>query len=167
MIRPGRVEDISTIAQLIRELAEYERLSHEVTFTEAELRRHLFGPTPRAEVLIAEDGGAAVGFALYLHNFSTFLGRPGIYLEDLFVRPAHRHKGHGQAMFRELARIAVERGCGRFEWAVLDWNKPAIDFYRSLGAVAMHDWTIFRVTGEALQKLAAAPENRGQGANER
>ena len=167
MIRPGRVEDISTIAQLIRELAEYERLSHEVTFTEAELRGHLFGPTPKAEVLIAEDGRAVVGFALYLHNFSTFLGRPGIYLEDLFVRPAHRHQGHGQAMLRELARIAVERGCGRFEWAVLDWNEPAIDFYRALGAVAMHDWTIFRVTGEALQKLAGAPGDRGQGAKER
>jgi len=167
MVRRGRVEDISIIAQLIRELAEYERLSQEVTFTEAELRLHLFGPTPRAEVLIAEDGVAVVGFALFLHNFSTFLGRPGIYLEDLFVRPAHRHKGHGRAMLRELARIAVERGCGRFEWAVLDWNKSAIDFYRSLGAVAMHDWTIFRVTGEALLKLAGESGGSSHGAKVR
>ncbi|HME92482.1 MAG TPA: GNAT family N-acetyltransferase [Myxococcaceae bacterium] len=167
MIRRACVEDVPVIGQLIRDLAEYERLSHEVTFEEAELQRHLFGPNPRAEALIAEEDGAAVGFALYFYNFSTFLGRPGIYLEDLFVRPAHRHHGHGRAMLRELARIAVERGCGRFEWAVLDWNKPAIDFYRSLGAVAMHDWRIFRVTGDPLLKLAGAPGNSGQGAKER
>src|SRR5262249_833192 len=125
------------------------------------------GPTPRAEVLIAEDGGAVVGFALYLHNFSTFLGRPGIYLEDLFVRPAHRHQGHGQAMLRELARIAVQPACGRFESPVVDWNKPAIEFYRSVGAVAMHDWRIFRVTGDALLKLAGGPANSSHGAKER
>ena len=154
MVRGGRVEDVATIAQLIRDLAEYERLSHEVTFTEAELRLHLFGPTPRAEVLIAEDGGEVVGFALYLHNFSTFLGRPGIYLEDLFVRPAHRHKGHGQAMLRELARIAVERDCGRFEWAVLDWNVDAIALYEEAGGQPLSEWITYRVSGPALFELA-------------
>lgn len=155
MIRPARIEDTEQIAQLIRELAEYERLSHEVMLKEADLREQLFGPTPRAEVLIAEEGGAVVGFALYFHNFSTFLCRPGIYLEDLFVRPAYRQKGYGKALLRELARIAVERDCGRLEWAVLDWNKPAIEFYRGLGAVPMHDWRIFRVTGQALRKLGS------------
>lgn len=155
MIRPARIEDTASIAQLIRELAEYERLSHEVVLNEADLRQQLFGPTPRTEVLIAEEGGAVVGFALYFHNFSSFLCRPGLYLEDLFVRPAYRHKGHGRALLRELARIAVQRSCGRLEWAVLDWNKPAIEFYRGLGAVPMHEWTIFRVTGDALRRLGS------------
>ncbi len=155
MVRPARIEDTANVAQLIRELAEYERLSHEVVLNEADLRQHLFGPTPRAEVLIAEADGAVVGFALFFHNFSTFLSRPGLYLEDLFVRPAYRHQGHGSALLRQLARIAVQRGCGRFEWAVLDWNKPAIEFYRGLGAVQMHEWRIFRVTGDVLRKLGS------------
>jgi GNAT superfamily N-acetyltransferase len=157
VIRSATVEDLPIIAQLIRELAEYERLSHEVAFKEEDLREHLFGKRRYAEVLIAEDGGAPVGFALFMHNFSTFLARPGIYLEDLFVRPAHRGKGHGKALLQQLARIAIERGCGRFEWAVLDWNTPAIDFYRSLGAKPMHDWTIFRVADDELVKLGRSP----------
>ena len=156
MIRPARPEDVPTIAAFIRELAEYERLSQEVTLKEEDLKEHLFGKRRYAEVLIAEENGAPVGFALFLHNYSTFLARPGIYLEDLFVRPAHRGKGHGKALLEELARIAVERGCGRFEWAVLDWNAPAIEFYKSLGAVMMHDWTIFRVSGDTLKRLGGS-----------
>jgi len=156
MIRPARPEDVPTIAAFIRELAEYERLSQEVTLKETDLKEHLFGKRRYAEVLIAEENGAPVGFALFLHNYSTFLARPGIYLEDLFVRPAHRGKGHGKALLEELARIAVERGCGRFEWAVLDWNAPAIEFYKSLGAVMMHDWTIFRVSGDTLKRLGGS-----------
>lgn len=156
MIRAATPKDVPTIATFIRDLAEYERLSHEVTLNEENLREHLFGTRPFAEVLIAEEEGSPVGFALFMHNYSTFLARPGIYLEDLFVRPAHRGRGHGKALLEALARIAVERGCGRFEWAVLDWNTPAIDFYRSLGAQAMHDWTIFRVTGPALRRLAGS-----------
>jgi len=155
VVRSARIEDTANIAQLIRELAEYERLSHEVVLKEADLREQLFGPTPRAEVLIAEEDGVVVGFALYFSNFSTFLCRPGLYLEDLFVRPPYRHKGHGRALLRELARIAVQRACGRLEWAVLDWNKPAIEFYRGLGAVLMHEWRIFRLTGDALHKLGS------------
>src|SRR5262249_47547612 len=160
MIRPAEPADLPVIAQLIRELAEYERLAHEVVLDEARLREHLFGPRRYAEVLLAEDGGAVVGFALFFHNYSTFLGRPGLYLEDLFVRPAARGRGHGKALLLALARLAVERGCGRLEWAVLDWNEPAIGFYKSLGAVPMDDWTVFRVTGAALAWLAERP---GQG----
>ena len=119
------------------------------------LRKGLFGERPYAEVLIAEADGKAAGFALYFHNFSTFLGRPGIYLEDLFVRPEHRGKGYGRALLKRLAEIAVERDCGRMEWAVLDWNEPAIGFYKKLGAQPMDAWTIFRVTGDALRQLAA------------
>ncbi len=163
MIRPARMEDVPIIAELVRELAEYERLSDEVILKEEDLRQHLFGKRRYAEVLISEDeNGVAVGFALFLHNYSTFLASPGIYLEDLFVRPAHRGKGHGKALLGELARIAVERGCGRFEWAVLDWNSPAIEFYRSLGARPMHDWTIFRVTGDALLKLGGGSQKPRQ-----
>jgi GNAT superfamily N-acetyltransferase len=158
VVRPAQIEDTATIAQLVRELAEYERLSHQVVLKEADLREQLFGPTPRAEVLIAEDDGVVAGFALYFSNFSTFLCRPGLYLEDLFVRPRYRHKGHGKALLRELARIAVQRACGRLEWAVLDWNKPAIDFYRGLGAVPMEEWMIFRLTGEALHQLGGDDE---------
>ena len=158
VIRPARMEDVPIIAEFIRELAEYERLSNEVVLKEEDLRRHLFGSRPYVEVLLAEENGEAVGFALFMHNYSTFLASPGIYLEDLFVRPAHRGKGHGKALLQELARIAVERGCGRFEWAVLDWNRPAIEFYRSLGARPMHDWTIFRVTGDDLLKLGGSRE---------
>ncbi len=155
VIRPATSDDVRTIAALIRELAEYERLSHEVVLSESNLREHLFGRRRYAEVLVAEDGASVVGFALFFHNFSTFLARPGIYLEDLFVRPSHRGKGHGKALLLELARIAVQRGCGRLEWAVLDWNTPAIEFYRSLGAVPMHEWTVFRVAGDALRALGA------------
>ena len=160
MIRPATNDDVPTIAALIRELGEYERLSHEVVLRESDLRRHLFGERRYAEVLVAEEQGAVVGFALFFHNYSTFLGLPGIYLEDLFVRPAHRGKGHGKALLLELARIAVQGGCGRLEWAVLDWNAPAIEFYRRLGAVPMNDWKIFRVTGEALHKLGTPSAGR-------
>ncbi len=158
VIRPARAEDVPTIAAFVRELAEYERLSDEVLLREEDLREHLFGNRRYAEVLIAEEDERPVGFALFMHNYSTFLAQPGIYLEDLFVRPAHRGKGHGKALLQALARIAVERGCGRFEWAVLDWNTPSIEFYRSLGATPMHDWTVFRVAGEALRKLAGYRE---------
>jgi GNAT superfamily N-acetyltransferase len=156
LIRPARPEDVSTIAALIRALAEYERLSHEVVFQEAELREHLFGARRYAEVMLAEEDGAVVGFALFFHTYSTFLARPSLYLEDLFVRPEHRGKGYGKALLQHLAGLALERGCGRLEWAVLDWNEPAINFYKSLGAVPMHDWTVFRVTGDALRRLGTA-----------
>jgi GNAT superfamily N-acetyltransferase len=154
MIRPATPDDTKTIYDLIRALAEYERLSHQVVLDEMRLREHLFGPRPFAEVLLAEDAGQVVGFALFFHNYSTFLGRPGIYLEDVFVRPEHRCKGHGKALLRELGRIAVERGCGRMEWAVLDWNEPSIAFYRSLGAEAMDEWTTFRLTGDKIERLS-------------
>jgi len=154
MIRPATPDDVPLIGQLIRELAEYEKLADKVVFTEALLRQQLFGPRPFAEVLLAEDGGRAVGFALYFHNYSTFLAKPGIYLEDLFVEPAYRGRGHGKALFAALARLAVERGCGRLEWAVLDWNEPSIGFYKALGAKAMDDWTVYRLAGDALKELA-------------
>lgn len=153
-IEPAREGDVAVILGFIRKLAEYEKLSHQVTATEELLRETLFGGRRVAEVLIAYLANEPAGFALFFHNFSTFLGRPGIYLEDLFVEPAHRGKGIGKALLVELARIAKERQCGRLEWSVLDWNQPAIDFYRGLGAVALDDWTIFRVTGEALDHLA-------------
>ena len=157
MIRFATERDIDVIGQLIRGLAEYERLAHEVSWTQDQLKHNLFGPRPYAEVLLAEEDATheVVGFALFFHNFSTFLGKPGIYLEDLFVRPAHRGKGWGKALLRELAKLAVERGCGRLEWWVLDWNEPAIEFYKSLGARPMDEWTVFRVTGEALGMLAS------------
>ncbi len=154
-IRDANVEDTRLILGFIRELAEYEKLAHEVVATEEELGRWLFREKA-AHVLIAETGGEAVGFALYFVNFSTFLGRPGIYLEDLFVRPAARGCGIGKGLLVELARRACRQGYGRVEWWVLDWNEPAIRFYRSLGAVPMDDWTVFRLSGEALQKLADA-----------
>lgn len=153
-IRQAVAADVPLILELIRALGEYERLVHEVVATEADLHEQLFGARPSAEVLIGELDGAAVGFALFFHNFSTFLGKPGLYLEDVFVRPEHRGAGLGKALMVELARIAVERGCGRFEWSVLDWNQPSIDFYRSLGAVGMDEWTVQRVSGEALRRLA-------------
>lgn len=148
-------DDVSVILGFIRKLAEYEKLSHQVTATEELLRDTLFGGRRVAEVLIAYLEDEPAGFALFFHNFSTFLGRPGIYLEDLFVEPAHRGKGIGKALLIEIAKIAKERNCGRFEWAVLDWNRPAIEFYRGLGALPLDDWTLFRVTGEALDNLAA------------
>jgi len=154
-LRFATAADTSIILEMIRELAEYERLADEVVADEAGLHRSLFGERPHAEVLIAEVNGEPVGFALFFHNFSTFLGRPGIYLEDLFVRPSARDRGIGAALLARLARLAVERGCGRLEWSVLDWNEPAIGFYRKLGAVAMEEWTAFRLTGDALESLAA------------
>lgn len=157
-IEPARPADASLIVALVRELAEYERLLHEVRMTPDDVVRDLFGPRPFAEAVIAREGDEAVGFALWFHNYSTFAGRPGLYLEDLYVRPAFRGRGHGEALLRHLARLAVERGCARFEWAVLDWNTPAIAFYRKLGAVAMDDWTVQRVTGPALQALAYGPQ---------
>lgn len=154
MIRAAVPDDGPTIAALIRELAEYEHLAHEVVLDEVELAEHLFGPRPYAEVLLAEVDGEVVGFALFFHNFSTFLGRPGIHLEDLFVRPDHRGAGHGRALLGELGRLAVARGCGRIEWSVLDWNAPSIAFYESLGAAAMSEWTLYRLTGDAMGALA-------------
>jgi GNAT superfamily N-acetyltransferase len=154
VIRPATPADVPTVARLIRALAEYERLSHEVVLDEARLRDHLFGPRPYCEVLIAEDAGAAVGYALFFHTYSTFLARPGIYLEDLFVLPESRGRGHGKALLAALAKLAVARGCGRLEWAVLNWNEPSIGFYKSLGAVPMDEWSVYRLTGDALTKLA-------------
>ena len=155
-LRPAREDDLETIIALIRGLAEYEREPDAVTLDPGELREHLFGPRPYAEVMLAEtDAGELAGFALFFHSFSTWLGKPGLYLEDLFVWPEHRRQGHGRALLAELARIAVERGCGRLEWAVLDWNEPAIGFYRALGAEAMDEWTTYRLTGNALARLGA------------
>jgi GNAT superfamily N-acetyltransferase len=153
-VRSATERDVPLILDLIRELAEYERLSHEVLATEDGLRGSLFGERPAAEVLIGELEGQPVAFALFFHNFSTFLGRPGIYLEDLYVRPPFRGRGLGKALMVHLAGLATRRGCGRLEWSVLDWNEPSIRFYESLGAVAMADWTVHRVTGEALDTLA-------------
>ncbi len=155
-IRIGTAADTDLILQLIRELAEFERLAHEVKTDAETLRAHLFGPTPRAEVLIVEVDAQTAGFALFFHNFSTFVGKPGLYLEDLYVRPAFRGAGIGRALMVRLAQIAVSRGCGRFEWWVLDWNQAAIDFYRSLGAEPMSEWTVQRVSGDALEQLAAS-----------
>ncbi|MGH8185283.1 MAG: GNAT family N-acetyltransferase [Steroidobacteraceae bacterium] len=153
-IEPATPADVPTILQLIRELAEFERLLHEVTATEAQLREELFGPQPKAEVVMARIGEEVAGFALYFHNFSTFIGKAGIYLEDLYVREKFRGHGCGAALLQYLARLAVERRCGRFEWWVLNWNQRAIDFYKSLGAVPMDEWTVYRVTGDALTRLA-------------
>jgi len=153
-IRFGGRADVPLIAELIRGLARYERLEHEVSLTEARLDQTLFGARRYAEVLIAEDEGEAVGFALFFHNYSTFLAKPGVYLEDLYVREAARGKGVGKALLTRLAAIAVERECGRLEWAVLDWNKDAIGFYERLGARPNADWTVYRLTGDALSSLA-------------
>ena len=153
-IIPATERDIPLVLSFIRKLAEYEKLSDQVVATEDLLREGLFGARRVAEVVLAYLGAEPVGFALYFHNFSTFVGLAGIYLEDLFVEPAHRGKGVGKALLAHVARVAVERRCGRFEWAVLDWNTPAIDFYRSLGAVPLDDWTLFRLTGDALRRVA-------------
>jgi len=155
-IRPATPADLPLIAQFIRDLAAYERLSHEVRFDEATLGEYLFGARPMAEVAIGESDGTAQGFALFFHNFSTFEGRPGIYLEDLFVRPEARGSGLGRALLEHLAALAVERGCARLEWSVLDWNAPSIAFYQKLGARAMDDWTVMRLDGDALARLGAA-----------
>jgi GNAT superfamily N-acetyltransferase len=158
-IRSATVADVPRVLAFIKELAEYERLSHEVVADEATLRAALFGPGANAEALLGElvDGTRVepIAFAVFFHNFSTFLGRKGLYLEDLFVRPAHRGGGFGKAMLAHLARLAVARGCGRFEWAVLDWNQPAIRFYEALGARPNADWTVYRLDGAALARLAA------------
>jgi GNAT superfamily N-acetyltransferase len=146
--------DVPLILRLIKDLAEYERMSNDVVATEDGLHETLFGAHPSAEVVIGYAGSEPAGFALFFHNYSTFLGKRGLYLEDLFVMPEYRGRGYGKALLTHLARLATERGCGRFEWTALDWNEPAIGFYKKLGATPMHDWTIFRVTGEALQKLA-------------
>lgn len=155
IIRPATPSDLPLIAQLIRDLAEYEKLAHEVRFDEAVLQAKLFGARPYAEVVIGELDGTPQGFALFFHNFSTFEGRPGIYLEDLFVRPAARGAGLGKALLSHLAALAIERDCARLEWSVLDWNEPAIGFYRRLGARLMDEWTVMRVDGAELAQLGA------------
>jgi GNAT superfamily N-acetyltransferase len=160
-IRPARPDDLALIAAFIRELAEYEKLAHEVRFDEAALGAHLFGARPMAEVVIGEVDGAPSGFALFFHNFSTFEGLPGIYLEDLYVRPAARGAGLGKALLLHLAGLAQERGCARLEWSVLDWNAPSIGFYKALGARPMDEWTVMRVDGPVLAQLAA--QGRGLG----
>ena len=154
-IRPASIDDVPLIRALIAELAEYERLADAAVATDDDLRAQLFGAQPAAEVLIGEVEGQAAGFALFFHNFSTFLGKRGLYLEDLFVRPAYRGSGLGKHLMAALARIAVQRDCGRFEWSVLDWNEPAIGFYRRIGAVGMHEWTVQRLEGDALHALAS------------
>ncbi|MCU0803797.1 MAG: GNAT family N-acetyltransferase [Burkholderiales bacterium] len=153
VVRPATRADVPALLDLIRGLAEYERLSHLVEATEASLADALFGAGAHVEALLAEHGGEPVGFALYFHNFSTFLGRRGLYLEDLFVRPAHRRRGIGRALLLAVARIAHARNCGRFEWMALDWNTPAIEFYKSLGAVEHPEWRLLRVAGDALARL--------------
>lgn len=155
--RTATREDTSLILQFIRELAEYEHLLHEVVAEESVLCSELFEKRG-AEVIFALEDGKEVGFALFFHNFSTFLGRRGLYLEDLYVRPAYRGKGYGKALLQKLAAIAVERGCGRMEWWCLDWNQPSIDFYLSLGAEPMSDWTVYRIAGKTLTDLAAEPK---------
>ena len=154
-IRPATVDDAPVVLAFIKQLAEYEKLAHEVVATEEILRETLFEDRSVAEVILGHQGESPISFALFFYNFSTFLGRPGLYLEDLFVKPEGRGKGIGRVMLAYLARLAQQRGCGRFEWSVLDWNQPAIAFYESIGAVAMDDWTGYRVTGSALERLAA------------
>ncbi len=154
-IRPATAADVPLILRFIKDLAAYERLSDKVVATEALLRETLFGERKVAEVIFGFSDGQPAAFALFFHNYSTFLGKPGIYLEDLFVKPEFRRRGFGKIMLSKLAKIAVERNCGRLEWSVLDWNTPAIDFYKSLGAIDLHDWTMFRLTGESLEKVAA------------
>ncbi|WP_440997463.1 N-acetyltransferase family protein [Arhodomonas sp. SL1] len=160
-LRFAKPADTPTILAFIRELADYEDLAHEVVADEARLRETLFGARPYAEVLLAERDGRPAGFALFFHNYSTFLARPGIYLEDLYVRPAQRGAGVGAALLGRLAALAVERGCGRLEWSVLDWNTPAIGFYEGLGARAQDEWRGFRLCGEALERLAKRHQGAG------
>lgn len=155
-IAPAVDADVPVIVDLIRALAKYERLEHDMVATEGDIHRALFGPRPYAEVILAREDDDTVGYALFFHNYSTFRGKPGIYLEDLFVLPERRGHGYGRALLVALARIAVERDCARYEWSVLDWNEPAIGFYRRMGAEMMEDWRICRVTGDALARLAAS-----------
>ena len=154
-IRNATPEDVPEIARLIRALADYEKLSDEVLATEEQLRESLFGPRPVAETVLAWLDGRAIGFAVFFSNYSTFRGRAGLYLEDLFVEPAQRGRGYGKALLRHVARLAVERGCERMEWSVLDWNTPAIEFYRGLGARPLEDWTIYRLQGESLKQAVS------------
>ncbi|MBI4660512.1 MAG: GNAT family N-acetyltransferase [Verrucomicrobia bacterium] len=162
-IRTATEEDLPLILSFIRELAEFERLAHEVEATESILRESLFGSRASAEVIFGCLHGQSVAFAVFFHNFSTFKGRSGLYLEDLYVKPAFRRQGIGQALMLHLARIAVERHCGRFEWAALNWNQPAIEFYEKLGAIGLKEWTVFRVAGEALARLAQSELERRKG----
>ncbi len=159
-IAPASENDVPLILTFIRKLAEYEKLSNSVVATEADIHKNVFGPNPVAEVLLAYWDEAPVGFALYFRNFSTFLGQTGLYLEDLFVDPEHRGKGIGKALLARLAEIAIDRGYGRLEWAVLDWNTPSIEFYRSLGALPLDEWTVYRLTGDALSRLALGHRGR-------
>ncbi|MCC6381325.1 MAG: GNAT family N-acetyltransferase [Dehalococcoidia bacterium] len=164
-LRPAHEGDLATVVELIQALADYERQPEAVELDPATLRQHLFGPRPYAEVLLAEtEDGHSAGFALYFHNFSTWKGRPGVYLEDLFVRPEHRGRGFGRALLTALAHIACERGCARLEWSVLDWNEQAIGFYRALGAEPLDEWTTFRLSGHALEGLAAGGRSPGAAA---
>jgi GNAT superfamily N-acetyltransferase len=156
VIREATIDDVALILRFIRELADYERLLHRCVATEEGVRETLFGARRYAEVLIGEEDGVPIGFALFFHNYSTFLARPGIYLEDLYVTPDARGRGYGRMLLQRLAQLAVERDCGRVEWAVLDWNAPSIAFYESLGAVPLDEWRVFRLTGEALEQLAGA-----------
>jgi GNAT superfamily N-acetyltransferase len=153
-IRRATLADVPLVLSFVKDLAEFEKLSHLVAATEPVIAEELFGPNSHTEVLLGYSGSEAVAFAVYFHNFSTFLGRKGLYLEDLYVRPALRRRGFGRAMLLQVARIAAERNCGRLEWSVLDWNEPAIFFYEQLGATIMHEWKLVRVTGDALDKLA-------------
>jgi GNAT superfamily N-acetyltransferase len=159
-IEPARPQDVPRILTLVRALAEYEKLTHLVSGTEVELHRELFGAQPVIECVLGWEGEEAVGFALFFHNFSTFLARRGLYLEDLFVVPDARGRGYGKALMLHLARLAVDRGCGRFEWSVLDWNQPSIDFYRSIGAELLPDWRICRMSGGALTSFAGQATRR-------
>jgi GNAT superfamily N-acetyltransferase len=161
-VRAAVEDDVPLILQFIRKLAEYERLSHEMVATGEMLQETLFGEKKTAEVIIGEYRRSPVGFAIYFHNYSTFLGRPGIYIEDLYVDEEHRGSGFGFALFHYIVRLARERKCGRLEWAVLDWNEPAIRFYKKLGAVAMSDWTVYRLTGQALDGLADRNDSEGE-----
>lgn len=154
ILRAAELRDVAPIIQMIRELAEFEKLEHLMQATPEKLRPHLFGEKPAAEAIVAEADGKAIAFALFFTNFSTFLAKPGLYLEDLYVQPAHRGKGVGQAMLTRLATTAAERGCGRFEWSVLDWNENAIRFYERMGATVMPDWRICRIAGDTLQGFA-------------
>ncbi len=155
-IRQAQKEDVPLLLDFIKQLADYEKLSHVVVADAESLRRTLFGEIAFAEVILADYQNQSVGFALFFHNYSTFLGKPGIYLEDLFVVPAMRGKGIGRELLKYLARLTKERNCGRLEWSVLDWNKPAIEFYKNMGAVPMEQWTVFRLTGKALERLSGS-----------